>query len=90
MIFIPLFGWRIVLLMGFIPVLFLPCLKWLLPESIRFLAGKGRYDEAIGELRKVEKGAVVTPIDWTKESFALPCCADRPPVSGSSLLQSSP
>jgi len=72
MIFIPLFGWRVVLLFGFLPVLFLPVLKWLLPESVRFLAGKGRYDEAIGELRRVEKGAGVAPIEWTTESFAIP------------------
>jgi MFS family permease len=71
MIFIPLFGWRIVLLMGFLPILFLPVLKWLLPESIRFLAGKGRYDEAISELRKVEKGARVTPIECAQPSGSI-------------------
>ena len=73
MIFIPLFGWRIVLLMGFLPILFLPVLKWLLPESIRFLAGKGRYDEAISELRKVEKGACHTD-RMDEGKFRSPLC----------------
>lgn len=71
-IFVPSYGWRIVLLFAFLPLLFIPVLYLFLPESIRFLAQKRRYDEAIRELRRVERGAGVTPINWTLESFSLP------------------
>ncbi|TWJ14165.1 MFS transporter [Geobacter argillaceus] len=36
MIVIPLLGWRMVLLFGFLPILILPVLKASLPESVRF------------------------------------------------------
>ena len=72
MLVIPVFGWRLVLLFGFLPILFLPVLKFVLPESIRFLAGKGRFDEAIHEMRRIEKAAGVPAINWTSDSFAAP------------------
>lgn len=43
-----------------------------MPESVRYLAQKGRYDKAISVLRRMERAARVAPIEWTKESFALP------------------
>lgn len=69
MIVIPLLGWRIVLLFGFLPVFILPVLKFALPESVRFLASKGRHDEAIQEMRRMEKAAGVPATEWKKESF---------------------
>jgi MFS family permease len=69
---IPAYGWRVVLLFSLMPLAFIPVLYFLLPESVRFLAQKERYDRAINELRRVEKAAGVPPVNWTKESFALP------------------
>ena len=71
-IFIPTYGWRIVLFFALLPLIFIPFLYWFLPESVRFLAQKGRYDKAIAVLRKMEKAAHVEPKPWTAESFALP------------------
>lgn len=66
---IPRFGWRAALFMGFIPLLFLPVMKWLCPESVRFLAGKGKMNEAISTIRRVERAAGIYPIAWTEEHF---------------------
>jgi MFS family permease len=71
MIFIPAYGWRSVLLLAFIPLLLLPVLYFSMPESIRFLAQKGRFDEAILVIRRIEKAAGVLPSAWTKASFAV-------------------
>src|SRR5208282_3821833 len=54
---IPAFGWRVVLFFALLPLAFIPFLCAYLPESVRFLAGKGRYDEARKVLRKMEKAA---------------------------------
>lgn len=66
---IPAFGWRASLFVGFLPILFLPVLMWLCPESVRFLASKGHLDKAIAQVRRVEKAAGVQPMDWKKEHF---------------------
>jgi MFS transporter, AAHS family, benzoate transport protein len=71
-IFIPAYGWRIVLFFALIPLLFIPVLYLFMPESIRFLAEKGRYDKAIEVVRRMERAAKITPREWTKESFSLP------------------
>jgi MFS transporter, AAHS family, benzoate transport protein len=70
MIFVPLYGWRIVLLFAYIPLIFLPALYFFMPESIRFLAQKGRIHEAIQVLRRIERAASVSPIQWKEASFA--------------------
>jgi len=72
MLFIPSYGWRIVLFFALLPLIFLPFLWYLLPESVRFLAQKGKYDKAISVLRRIEKAAHVKPIEWSKENFVLP------------------
>jgi AAHS family benzoate transporter-like MFS transporter len=71
-LFIPSYGWRIVLFFALLPLIFIPFLYYFLPESVRFLAQKGRYDRAISVLRRMEKAAHVDPRPWTEESFALP------------------
>ena len=71
-IFIPAYGWRIVLFFALIPLLFIPVLYFFMPESVRFLADKGKYDRAIKELRKMERASKTKPREWTKESFSLP------------------
>lgn len=71
MIAIPVMGWRVVLLFGFLPVLILPLLKGALPESVRFLASKGRHEEAIREMRRMEKAAGLSPVYWPKDAFQM-------------------
>jgi MFS transporter, AAHS family, benzoate transport protein len=46
---LPEFGWRPVVLIGAIPVAFVPFMAWLLPESLESLAARGRA-EAVREL----------------------------------------
>jgi benzoate transport len=72
MLFIPSYGWRVVLFFALLPLILIPFLYYFLPESIRFFAQKSRYDRAIGVLRKMEKAAHIEPIPWTEESFVLP------------------
>ncbi|MBL3960998.1 aromatic acid/H+ symport family MFS transporter [Burkholderia sp. KCJ3K979] len=77
---IPLFGWRVLLLIGaIVPLLLLPLLAWLLPESVRFMVGRSRYSVALS--------AVVAKITgttgWHEVTFvkAEPAANDRSPVS---------
>ena len=79
-LFIPSYGWRVVLFFALLPLIFLPFLYYYLPESVRFLAQKGRYDKAITVLRRMEKAARVEPISWTEESFALPAIETKASV----------
>jgi benzoate transport len=72
MLFVPFFGWRAMLLIGLIPVFLLPVLFIYLPESVRFLGSKGRYDEALREIRGIEKIAGLEPAPWKMESFFQP------------------
>jgi len=82
MVWIPAHGWRSVLLLAYGPLLFLPALYLLMPESIRFLAQKGRWDEAVRILRRMERAAGAHPVPWTEASFAL-----SPAQTGAKLKQ---
>ncbi|MBP1610453.1 MAG: rane protein, major facilitator superfamily [Acidobacteria bacterium] len=75
MVIVPAHGWRSVLLVSFLPLLLLPVIHFFMPESIRFLAQKGRIEEAIGVLRRIERAAGARPASWAKESFAVPTSA---------------
>jgi len=66
---VPHFGWRAVMLIGALPLLLLPVIRKALPESVRFLAGKNRCDEAICELQRIETIACLEPCVWTRDSF---------------------
>lgn len=58
---IPLFGWRGVLILGgTVPLLMLPLLVWLMPESVRFMASSPKHADA---LRKVVER--ITGKSWT-------------------------
>lgn len=64
MVLLPTLGWRWVIGMGFAPVILLPFLAWILPESLEYLMSKGRKVEA----EKVARKLGVTPFvesDWT-------------------------
>jgi putative MFS transporter len=66
---IPAFGWRIMFAIGAVPLLALP-FTTILPESPRWLAGRGRLAEAARSLEKLGSGS-------------LPAENARPPIPGS-------
>jgi MFS family permease len=72
MLLVPDFGWRAMLLIGLLPLLLLPVLTAYLPESVRFLGSKGRYNEAIRVLRRIERISGLEPGDWKAGSFIQP------------------
>ncbi len=72
MLIIPNLGWRPLLLIGILPVLFIPVINHYLPESVRFLAGKKDYAGAIENMRKIEALTGATPRKWTAEDFEQP------------------
>ncbi len=69
---VPAFGWRMPLLAGILPLFLLPTMHVYLPESVRFLAGKRQYQEAIREIRKIEKLGRFEAEPWTEASFPQP------------------
>jgi len=54
---IPAFGWRIMFAIGAAPLLVLPFAQ-ILPESPRWLAGRGRIDEAARSLERLGSGSL--------------------------------
>ncbi|MCL2529120.1 MAG: MFS transporter [Coriobacteriia bacterium] len=52
---IPLYGWRAAFFIGAVPALFAAALRFLIPESPRFLERKGRLDEADKIVTKMER-----------------------------------
>lgn len=72
MLIIPRFGWRPLLLIGLLPIIFIIFIAKYLPESVRFLAGKKDYGGAIREMRKIEAIAGIAPRNWTPEDFEQP------------------
>ena len=69
MFIVPHFGWRVLLAVsGLLALILVPFLVVYLPESIRFLSGKGRNDEATGQMRKIEKTARLSFSEWSFDS----------------------
>ena len=69
MVVVPHFGWRVLLAVsGLIAMALIPFLIVYLPESIRFLSGKGRNEEAGEQMRRIEKTARLTASQWTFDS----------------------
>jgi len=66
---VPHFGWRMVLLIGILPVLLIPALRAFLPESVRFLVVKKRHADAIQEIQRVERLAGIEPRTWRQDAF---------------------
>lgn len=72
---VPLLGWRWMYGLAGIPLLFAPLL-WLLPESPRWLAAKGRHGEALAALRRLGSEIGEIPADT-----ATPAAAPRVPFA---------
>jgi putative MFS transporter len=51
---IPVFGWRAAFLIGAVPALFAAILRFMIPESPRYLEACGRHDDADRLVRKME------------------------------------
>ena len=53
------FGWRSLFLVGLIPILLVPLIARIVPESPRFLMARGRWTEALDIVRRLEARARV-------------------------------
>lgn len=72
-LFVPTYGWRVMFVIGIVPALIIVPLRWFMPESPRWLASKGRLDEADRIVKQLEHSAlargyllsepVVRPVD---------------------------
>ena len=51
---VPHVGWQSMFIVGGVPGLIIVCFLWFLPESPRWLIGKGRYDEAEKIIEQIE------------------------------------
>ncbi|TBN39068.1 MFS transporter [Paracoccus subflavus] len=60
---IPGFGWQPMFFAAAIPLLMLPLILWKLPESLGFLIGQGKQDEAKRIFAKVDPGTILGPDD---------------------------
>ncbi len=66
MFIVPNFGWRVLLAVsGFLALILVPFLIVYLAESIRFLSGKGRNEEATEQMRRIEKMARLSASEWS-------------------------
>ncbi len=54
-------GWRWALALGAVPAVYAVVVRYGLPESVRFLEGRGRYVEAESVVRRFEDSARVAP-----------------------------
>ncbi|HLN79308.1 MAG TPA: MFS transporter [Nocardioidaceae bacterium] len=54
-------GWRWALALGAVPAVYAVAVRYGLPESVRFLESRGRYDEAEGVVRRFENSAGIAP-----------------------------
>jgi putative MFS transporter len=54
-------GWRWALALGAVPAVYAVVVRYGLPESVRFLERRGRYDEAETAVRRFEESAGVPP-----------------------------
>lgn len=77
-IFIGTMGWRFMFWLGTVPIILVPIIMFYLPESIRFLQGKNREDDA----RKIINRFELNDVAWLTDS-------DAPKGSGFAGLFSS-
>lgn len=66
-------GWRWAFAIGAVPAVYAVVVRYGLPESVRFLESRGRYDEAEAAVRRFEDSAgVAPPTRTTAEPAAAP------------------
>lgn len=58
---IPKFGWQMAFFIGALPALYVFFIRMAMPESIRFLMDKGREEEALAIVAKLEQSAGCKP-----------------------------
>ncbi|MBF1880008.1 MFS transporter [Acinetobacter baumannii] len=54
----PIYGWKVMFIVGLVPSLLVIPLRFFLPESPRWLASKGRFKEADQVVKSFEDGAI--------------------------------
>lgn len=59
---IPRYGWQMAFFIGALPALYVFFIRLAMPESIRFLMDKGRQQEALAIVGKIEQSAGVEPV----------------------------
>ncbi|HEY3425523.1 MAG TPA: MFS transporter [Negativicutes bacterium] len=69
---VPLFGWRICYLVGGVPFIYSIFLYFKMPESVYWLASKGRKAEAVKGLQYIEKLATGKCTDWDAAALVVP------------------
>jgi putative MFS transporter len=60
---VPLYGWRAMFLVGLVPAILTIPLRWFMPESPRWLASKGRLQEADAVVTQLEKDVLARGLD---------------------------
>lgn len=68
---VPIYGWKAMFVVGLVPSVLTIPLRWLMPESPRWLASRGRMDEANAVVTLLEDSA-------TRSGKALPAPVVRP------------
>ncbi len=69
---LPVLGWRWVIAVGVLPVLLLPLVAWMLPESLEYLVSKGKISEAtalaarlnVADYKPVAPAVLAGKIPW--------------------------
>ncbi|MHB8073669.1 MFS transporter [Desulfosporosinus fructosivorans] len=69
---VPRLGWRFCYLLGGIPLLYAVFLYFKMPESIHWLASKGRKEEAVKALQNAERIATGRCTDWDSAGLIVP------------------
>ncbi|MCL3860246.1 MFS transporter [Actinotalea sp. K2] len=82
-------GWRWALLIGAVPALYAIVVRRGLPESVRFLEGVGRQEEAEAAVRRFEVSAGVPAPELPVASVRDPSVESVPPVEGSRPRQAA-
>lgn len=69
---VPVYGWRVCYLIGGVPFLYSIFLFIKMPESIYWLANKGKNEEAVKGLQQIEKMATGKITDWDPQAISIP------------------